>query len=46
MNKTNVIFGASTFVTMRESDLLNKDIIKFDTVFSVADLSNIDDFER
>ena len=45
MNKTNVIFGASTFVTMRESDLLNKDIIKFDTIFSVADLSNIDNCE-
>ena len=45
MKKTNVIFGTSTFVTMKESDLLNKDIIKFDTIFSVADLSNLDNYE-
>lgn len=49
MNKVNVIFGGSTFVTMRESDLLNNNIIQFfsnfNCVFSVANLSKIDDFK-
>ena len=45
MIKTNIIFGSSTFVTMRESKLLNNDIIEFDTVFSVADLSKLDNYE-
>ena len=49
MNKVNVIFGGSTFVTMRESDLLNNNIIQFfsnfNCVFSVANLSKIDGFK-
>ena len=45
MKKTNVIFGASTLVTMSESKLLNNNIIEFDTVFSVVDLSNLDNYE-
>ena len=49
MNKVNVIFGGSTFVTLRESDLLNNNIIQFfsnfNCVFSVANLSKIDDFK-
>ncbi len=45
MEKVNIIFGASTFVTMKDSKLLNNNIIEFDTVFSVADLSNLDNYE-
>ena len=45
MEKVNIIFGASTFVTMKDSQLLNDNIIEFDTVFSVADLSNLDNYE-
>ena len=45
MEKVNIIFGASTFVTMKDSKLLNDNIIEFDTVFSVADLSNLDNYE-
>ena len=45
MEKVNIIFGSSTFVSMRESKLLNKNIIEFDTVFSVADLSKLDNYE-
>ena len=45
MEKVNIIFGTSTFVTMKESKLLNDNIIEFDTVFSVADLSNLDNYE-
>lgn len=45
MKKVNIIFGTSTFVTMKESKLLNNNIIEFDTVFSVADLSNLDNYE-
>ena len=45
MKKINIIFGASTFVSMRESDFLNNKIIEFDTVFSIADLSRIDKCE-
>lgn len=44
MKKINVIFGASTFITMKDSKLLNDNIIEFDTVFSVADLSNLDNY--
>lgn len=45
MEKVNIIFGASTFVTMKDSKLLNNNIIEFDTVFSIADLSNLDNYE-
>lgn len=45
MKKTNVIFGASTFVSMKKSNLLNNNIIEFDTVFSVADLQKLDNYE-
>ena len=45
MEKVNIIFGTSTFVTMKDSKLLNDNIIEFDTVFSVADLSNLDNYE-
>lgn len=45
MEKVNIIFGASTFVTMKEIKLLNNNIIEFDTVFSVADLSKLDNYK-
>ena len=45
MKKTNVIFGTSTFVSMKKSNLLNNNIIEFDTVFSVADLQKLDNYE-
>lgn len=45
MEKVNIIFGASTFVTMKESKLLNNNIIEFDTVFSVSDLSDVDNYK-
>ncbi|MDD6878999.1 MAG: DUF1835 domain-containing protein, partial [bacterium] len=45
MEKVNIIFGTSTFVTMKESKLLNNNIIEFDTIFSVADLSSLDNYE-
>lgn len=45
MKKTNIIFGASTFVSMKESNLLNNNIIEFDTVFSIVDLSTVDNYE-
>lgn len=42
--KINIVFGLSIYVTMKESKILNN-IIGFDTIFSVADLSNINNFE-
>lgn len=49
MEKTNVIFGASIFMSMKGSNLLNKNIIEFFSVFEGAftfmDLSNIDNYE-
>lgn len=45
MKKVNIIFGSSTFVTMREGNLLNNNIIEFDTIFSVVDLSGVDNYE-
>lgn len=49
MKKVNIIFGSSTFVTMRKSNLLNNKVIQFfanlNSVFSIADLSKITDFK-
>lgn len=45
MKKINIVFGASTFITMKKSNILNNNIIEFDTIFSVADLSNLDNYE-
>ena len=42
--KINIVFGSSIYVTMKESKILNN-IIEFDTIFSVADLSNINNFK-
>lgn len=45
MNKRNIVYGASTYITMKESKLLNNKIIKFDTPFSYVDLSTVDKYE-
>jgi len=46
MKTTEIIFGASTFWSMNESKMLSKNtIIEFDTVFSVCDLSSVDNYE-
>lgn len=45
MKKINIVFGSSTFITMKKSNILNNNIIEFDTIFSVADLSNLDNYE-
>ena len=45
MKKINIVFGASTFITMKKSNILNNNIIEFDTIFSVSDLSNLDNYE-
>ena len=45
MKKLNIIYGASTLVSMEKSDFLNNKIIEFDTVFSIADLSAVDKYE-
>lgn len=49
MKKTNIIFGSSTFITMKENNLLNNNIIEFFSVygaiFSIANLSKIDNYE-
>lgn len=44
MNKCNIVFGSSTFMTMSKSKIL-KNIIEFDTIFSTSDISNIDNYE-
>lgn len=45
MNRCNTVFGNSIFLNMKDSKLLNNKIIKFDTIFSVGNLSNIDNYE-
>lgn len=44
-NITEIIFGDSTYYTMSKSKLSQNLIIKFNTTFSVADLSDINDFK-
>jgi len=44
-NVTEIIFGDSTNYTMCRSQLGKNEIIKFNTVFSIADLSCIDQFK-
>ena len=42
--KTNIILDGSTYITMSKSKIL-KDIIAFDTILSVTDLSLLDNYE-
>lgn len=42
---TEIIYGDSTFGSMSKSKLNKNEIIKFDTIFSIADLSNIENYE-
>lgn len=44
-NITEIIFGDSLFYTMSKSKLAENEIIKFNTVFSIADLSLINQFK-
>lgn len=44
MNKCNIVFGSSTFMTMSKSKIL-KNVIEFDTIFLTSDISNIDNYE-
>lgn len=44
-NVTEIIFGDSTYHTLSNSQLGKNEIIKFNTVFSIANLSNIDQFK-
>ena len=45
MQKTNIIYGLSTNYTMKDSKILNNNIICFDTPFSYVELSTIDNYE-
>lgn len=42
---TEIIYGDSAFYSINKSNLSKNNIIKFDTVFSIADLSNIENYE-
>ena len=42
---TEIIYGDSAFYSINKSNLNKNNIIKFDTVFSIADLSNIENYE-
>ena len=44
-NTTEIIFGNSTNYTMSRSKLGKNEIIKFNTTFSIADLSHINQFK-
>ena len=44
-NLTEIIFGDSTNCTMSRSQLGKNEIIKFNTVFSIANLSYINQFK-
>ena len=44
-NLTEIIYGDSTNYTMSRSQLGKNEIIKFNTTFSIADLSHINQFK-
>lgn len=45
MNTLEVVFGDSCYLTMKNSKLNNNDILMFNVLFNIGDLSNVENFK-